>query len=123
MTKVKDITDYLESLFPLTSALGFDNPGFQVGFPNNDIDRCIVCLDTTSSVVDAAMELNASLVFSHHPLLFDGIKSISVEDSKGRIISKLIRGGISCYAAHTNLDADDEFSNSILAKRIGLSDN
>lgn len=121
MTKVKDIMAYIEELFPLESALGFDNPGLNVGFPDKDVTRVMVCLDCTSSVVDTAMELNAEMVFSHHPLIFGGIKSIRDDDTKGHIICQLIRGGISCYSAHTNLDAADEYSNSLLAAALGAT--
>lgn len=122
MTKVKDIMNYIEELFPLETALGFDNPGLNVGFPDKDVTRVMVCLDCTSQVVDTAMELGAEMVFSHHPLIFGGIKNVRDDDPKGHIICQLIRGGISCYSAHTNMDAADGYSNSLLAQCLGASE-
>ena len=43
---VKDITDYIESLFPLETAAGFDNPGLLVGSKNTE-----VTLDGVTTVI------------------------------------------------------------------------
>ncbi len=120
---VKDITDYIESLFPLETAAGFDNPGLIVGSKYKEVSRVIVCLDATSSVVDTARELNAEMIFAHHPLIFSGIKNVCIDEPKGKIISDLLCAGISCYCAHTNLDANDQYSNSILASALGADQN
>ncbi|MCQ2528939.1 MAG: Nif3-like dinuclear metal center hexameric protein [Saccharofermentans sp.] len=122
MTTVKQIMDYMEELFPLDTALGFDNPGLNVGDPAREVTRVIVCLDATSQVVETAMNLNAEMVLAHHPLIFGGIKSVRNDDPKGHIIYELIRGGISCYSAHTNLDAADGFSNALLASVLGATE-
>lgn len=116
---VKDITDYIESLFPLETAAGFDNPGLLVGSKNTEVTRVLVCLDATSMALDAARELNCEMIFAHHPLIFGGINNVCTDFPKGKIISDLLRGGISCYSAHTNLDANDEYSNILLAKALG----
>ena len=121
MTKVRDITNFLEGLFPLETAEGFDNPGLMVGSLDADVTSVAVCLDATKDVVRNCMELNMDLVLAHHPLIFGGISSISFDEPKGQIIRDLIRGGITCYAAHTNLDKNSEYSNNVLASAIGLT--
>ena len=121
MTKVRDITNFLEGLFPLETAEGFDNPGLMVGSLDSEVTKVAVCLDATMNVVSSSMELGCNLVLSHHPLIFGGINNINYAEPKGQIIRDLIRGGITCYAAHTNLDKNSEYSNNILANKIGLT--
>lgn len=122
MTKVKDITAFLETLFPLETAESFDNPGLLVGSSDSEVSKVLVCLDATMSAVNKASEIGAQLVFSHHPLIFGGIKSVTDDDTKGHIISTIIRNNMSCYAAHTNLDKNDDYSNKLLALKLGASE-
>lgn len=120
--KVSDITDYLESIFPLESAAGFDNPGLLAGSKNNEVDKCVVTLDCTMDVVNYAIENNAQMIIAHHPLIFGGITNVCEDNVNGLILSTLIRHGIALYAIHTNLDFNHENSNVILAKKLGASD-
>ena len=45
--KVKDVTNYLESIAPLNLQESYDNSGLQVGDFNSEIKGILVSLDVT----------------------------------------------------------------------------
>lgn len=118
--KAGDITDYLEELFPLDSAMNYDNPGYITGSSFEEVRKAVLALDATTDAVEFAANAGADMLIVHHPLIFGGIRTVCEDDIKGNIITNLIRRGVTSYAAHTNLDINNEFSNRILAQRLGL---
>lgn len=121
MYKISDVLDYLETIFPIENALGFDNPGLLVGDRNDELTGILLTLDCTSLSIEEAKKKGCNLIIAHHPLIFGGINSVSADTSTGRIITALIRNGISLYACHTQLDMTDEFGNLEIAKCIGAN--
>lgn len=105
MTKLKDITDYLGMLFPSEIAEDFDNIGLLVGRADKDISKALICLDCDSAVVREAIEENAQLIITHHPVIFDPIKRICDDTPFGEMIISALENNISIYSAHTNLDS------------------
>lgn len=122
MTKVKDITSYLDELFPRDTAESYDNPGLLTGAYDKDVSICVLTLDATIDKAAFARENNASMIITHHPLIFGGISDVCEENISGKILSSLIRSDISVFAAHTNLDKNHGYSNDILAKTLGGDD-
>ncbi|MDO5123918.1 MAG: Nif3-like dinuclear metal center hexameric protein [Eubacteriales bacterium] len=119
MTKIKDISDYTESFAPLSTQADFDNSGLLVGDPQKEVHTVLVTLDITAQAVEEARELDASLIISHHPVIFTPIKSL---DSKS-VPYLLAKYGISALCLHTNLDrAEDCGVNVCLAQALELSD-
>ncbi len=100
----------------------YDNAGFLVGDPQTECTGALVALDLTDDVVDEALDHNANLIVTHHPLIFVGVKRITPADATGRLIIKLIRNNIALYAAHTNLDNLQHGVNGILSFHLGLTD-
>ena len=119
MTKAIDITNYLDEFFPRDTAESYDNPGYITGSANTKVKRVVLALDATSDAVKFAADAKAQMLIVHHPLIFGGINSVCEDDYKGRIITSMIRNNITSFAAHTNLDKNDMFSNSILAQVLG----
>ncbi|TXC78386.1 Nif3-like dinuclear metal center hexameric protein [Luteibaculum oceani] len=118
--KVGDILSFLENKAHPSLQEGYDNSGLIVG---NRLDECsgvIVSLDCTEEVIEEAIENNANLVVSHHPILFGGIKSLTGANYVERTIIKAIKNGISIYAIHTNLDNVAHGVNAKIAEVIGL---
>jgi len=114
--KVNDIFEYLNSLFPCDTALAFDNPGLLVGSGENEISNVLVALDCTFDTVNIAIENNCNLIVTHHPVIFDGLKSVTDES----IVYTLIKNNISVISMHTNLDMGDGGVNDALCEKIGL---
>jgi putative NIF3 family GTP cyclohydrolase 1 type 2 len=60
---------------------------------------------------------------AHHPLLLRGVTSIAEDRYKGAVLSKLIRGGCSLLAAHTNADVVASGTSATIAKALGLQES
>ncbi|NLG33030.1 MAG: Nif3-like dinuclear metal center hexameric protein [Syntrophomonadaceae bacterium] len=117
---VKDIIEKLEHHFPAYLAEPWDNVGLHIGSVKQRVEKVMVCLDIDDYIVEQAVKNRVNLIISHHPLIFDAIKTINYDDPQGKLITRLIRAKISVYCAHTNLDAAPHGLNQILAEKIGL---
>lgn len=115
---VKEILDFLYGIAPKSLAMEFDNVGLLVGNSEDKVNGVLVALDCFDEVIDRAEDLGANLIITHHPIIFDALKSVT-EDS---IIYKLISKRISVISMHTNLDQADGGVNDSLAEAIGLYD-
>ncbi len=117
MTYIKDIIKYTETFAPLETAMDFDNCGLLVGSDNTSVSKVLVALDITHKVVEEAIEIGAELIISHHPVIFNPIKSIDTNS----VVYKLAENKISALCLHTNLDLSPEFGvNTCLAKAVGV---
>lgn len=120
MTTVKEIYAKLQDVAPLGRKMDFDNVGFLVGIAEHPVHRILVSLDITDEVVQEAVETQAQLVVSHHPLFFS-LKSVTDSDRLGKKIVSLLTNQISAICMHTNLDAAEAGVNDALAKTAGLT--
>ncbi|GJQ06470.1 GTP cyclohydrolase 1 type 2 [Capnocytophaga cynodegmi] len=102
--KVKDITQKIEQLSPLSYAEGFDNVGLLVGNPEMSVNKVLITLDTLESVVDEAIEKKCNLIVSFHPIIFSGLKSLTSQNYVERVVMKAIKNDIAIYSMHTALD-------------------
>lgn len=120
--KLKDLTSYLESAVPLPFQESYDNSGLQVGSPEKEISSAMISLDVTEEVIDEAIADKCDLVVSHHPLIFNGIKSLTGKSFTERIIYKAVKSDIAVYSAHTNLDIFNNGVSRKMAEKIGLEE-
>ncbi len=118
--KIKEIIKEIEDLAPLSLQDGFDNAGVQVGEVNQQATGVLLCLDITEEVIDEACELECNLIISHHPLLFNSLKSLTGKNYIERCVIKAIQRQIVIYAAHTNLDNVVNGVNYRIAQKLGL---
>ncbi len=115
--KIKDIMDFTETFAPLNSAMDFDNVGLLVGNKDAEVQKAVVALDITDEVIDEAIENDAQLIISHHPVIFDALKNIP----SNSIVYRLIQNNISALCLHTNLDLSPVFGvNTCLAEAVGV---
>ncbi len=112
--KIKEITDFLETIAPLEYQERYDNSGYIVGNRENEFTGAVICLDSTEEVIDEAISLRYNLVIAHHPIIFQGIKKLTGKTYIGRTILKAIKNDITIYAIHTNLD--NSFANGVSTK-------
>ncbi len=120
--KLKQIISRIEALAPLSAQDGFDNSGLQTGFPEQEIDRVLVCLDVTEEVLREAERKGCGLILSHHPLLFHPLRQVSDSSCQQRCVVAAIKAGIAVYSAHTSLDNSPGGVNHKIAELIGLDD-
>ena len=118
--KIKDITNYLESVAPLPLQENYDNSGLIIGDKNTEISSVLITLDTTPEVVEEAITKKANLIISHHPVIFKGLKKINGNNYIERTVIKALKNDIAIYAIHTNLDNIINGVNYILCKKLGL---
>ena len=116
--KVKDILNFLESKFPVSTACEFDNVGLLVGDGEREVKNAMVALDCDITAVNKAREAGAQLIITHHPVIFDGLKAVTA----GSIVYELIKSGISVISMHTNLDIAEGGVTECLCEAIGLTD-
>lgn len=117
MARICDIYDIINGAAPFESQLAFDNSGLLVGDRATEVTRALLCLDITREVIDEAAGMNANLIISHHPVIFDPLKSMSSQDPA----YLLAKNGIAALCCHTNLDISPVCGvNVALANRLGL---
>ncbi len=120
MTTVNDILNYIETLAPRAMKMDWDNVGLLCGSRKTPVSKVLVALDPFEGVCQEAAAWGAELIVTHHPLIFQAMKSVTDETSIGRAIQILCRSGISAINAHTNLDQAPDGVNDVLARKLGL---
>lgn len=117
---VHDIIKTIEEFAPIAIQESYDNCGLQVGNSIAIVSGVLLCIDVTEAVVEEAIERNANLIISHHPLLFKGIKSITGISYIEKVIIKAIQNNIAIYASHTCMDNASNGVSWKMAEKIGL---
>lgn len=121
MVTVADIMNFMETLAPRALKMDWDNVGLLCGSLRTPVTRILVALDPFEGVCREAADWGAELIVSHHPIIFQPMKSVTDETSIGRSIQVLCRHGISAVNAHTNLDCAEGGVNDVLAATLGLT--
>ena len=117
---VKTIYDLIHTVAPFDTQMEGDNSGLLVGSSSQEVSKVLFALDITEPVIDEASAIGAELIVTHHPLMFNAIRSVTDETYEGRLIRRLVRENISFIAAHTNLDQAVGGINDTLAALCGL---
>lgn len=102
--KVKELTEWIDSVYPSDMAEHWDNVGLLVGDDDAEVTHVFLALDLTETTLEEAVRAGADMIITHHPMIFEGQKKINNHSFTGRRILKLIRNGIQYYAMHTNYD-------------------
>ena len=71
---VNDLELFLNEAFPVENALDYDNVGLIAGDRNKVVTAILVSLDLTDKAIEAAKEVGANVIVTHHPIIFGGIK-------------------------------------------------
>lgn len=116
MPKVKDVYDFLDFSAPYNTAAEWDNTGLSVGSFYSDVTKILVALDVTNDVIEKAKSIGADLVITHHPLIFNPLKSVE----KGSVVYNAVSSGINFISSHTCLDKAFAGVNDCLARKLGI---
>ncbi len=122
MTTVGAVVSWFETAYPPRLAESWDQVGLSVGDPDAAVTRVLFVVDITDATVAEAIGTGTDLIVSHHPLLLRGIHAVRTDQPKGRIVTALLRAGISVFSAHTNADAAADGVADALAAACGLVD-
>jgi dinuclear metal center YbgI/SA1388 family protein len=114
--KIKDIISQIEKLAPPKLAQSWDNTGLLVGDGNSVVKKILLTIDITQDVVKEAKQAGCNFILSYHPVIWDGLKSVT----KDSVVYEIVHSGISVYSMHTALDAVSGGINDELAAIVGI---
>lgn len=117
---IRDIIAYLEQLAPTAYQESYDNAGLIVGHADDKYIKGLICLDVTEQVMQEAIDMQANLIISHHPMIFNTMKKFSGNAPAVKLLTMAIEHHINVYAMHTNLDNMLSGVNAGVANRLGL---
>lgn len=100
MICAKEIYEAINEFAPFETAMGFDNAGLLVGSEECSAETVLLALDATKKVLEEAVSKKASIIVTHHPVIFDPLRQL-LADSIPYLAAKY---GITIISAHTNLD-------------------
>lgn len=101
---IKDIINESEKIAPIDYSLAavqkgyYDNSGLLINSGKAETQNVLFALDLSKNALEKAREVNAGLIFTHHPVIYKPIKSV------GGLYYECAALGISVYSAHLNLD-------------------
>jgi len=121
MVSVSDIMTFLNQFAPLPLAEDWDNVGLLLGDRLSQASRIMTCLTLTPDVAAEAIEEQANLIVSHHPILFRPVSKLTSDSVEGSMVLQLISAGISVYSPHTSYDSAQAGINQQLAELLELT--
>lgn len=120
MQRLHSILQTLDEFAPLSLAESWDNVGLLVGEADAWVRRAMVCLTVTETTLREAIDRNANLIVSHHPIPFKPLQRITDQTPTGRLIVQAIRHEVAIYSPHTAWDNAPRGINRQLADLLGL---
>ncbi|UOE39895.1 Nif3-like dinuclear metal center hexameric protein [Chryseobacterium suipulveris] len=118
--KISEFISEFEKLIPAKQAEDFDNVGLLCGNPEREITGVLVCHDALENVVDEAINNKQNLIFTFHPIIFSGLKSLTGKNYVEKAVIKAIENKIAIYAVHTAFDNDYFGVNFGICGKLGL---
>lgn len=115
-----ELMNAMHVIAPLSLAdTSWDNVGLLLESPSasaRTTSGVHLCIDLTTSVAEEAIkDSNVSVVLCYHPIIFRGLKSLTMGNSQQASLLRLVAAGISVYSPHTSLDATQGGINDWLA--------
>lgn len=120
MTTLRDVQSTIEALYPQRGAESWDAIGTSTGDPDATVSKILFAVDPVSATVAEALEWEAQLLVTHHPLILRGITSIAEDRYKGALLARLIRGGCALHTAHTNADVVESGPTGTIFDLLGI---
>ena len=100
--KLEEIYNLLDNLSPFSFQEKWDNAGLLVGSLDDEIENVYISIDLDEELVLNVKE--NSLIITHHPLIFTGLKKINYDTYSSKLLRELIKKNISLISMHTNID-------------------
>lgn len=109
----------MHRIAPLSLAdTSWDNVGLllQAPVPRSG-NGVFLCIDLTTDVFNEAIQdPNISVILCYHPIIFRGLKSLTMQDPQQATVLRCAAMGISIYSPHTSLDATTQGLNDWLVR-------
>ncbi|KAJ5085020.1 hypothetical protein N7532_009791 [Penicillium argentinense] len=103
------VVSSVRKLYPEALAdKSFDNTGLLLEAPFDPARRqknsVLLAIDLTNAVAEEAIQRRDSAIVAYHPIIFRGLKAITLNDTQQRSLLRLAQHGISVYSPHTAVD-------------------
>ncbi|MEA1982285.1 MAG: Nif3-like dinuclear metal center hexameric protein [Campylobacterota bacterium] len=112
--KLLEIYEFLNELSPFELQEKWDNSGLLVGDFGEEISQIALSIDVDEELIDSLE--NNTLLITHHPIIFGGLKQLEFSKYPANLIQKMIQKNISNIAMHTNFD--QTHLNEYVAKEV-----
>lgn len=117
---VRDIWRALDDHYPFAHRADWDNVGILAGDPDASVRSLLIALDATKAAVAMCGRMRADLLLTHHPVIFNPLKSVRPDQGEAVAVYSLLRMGTAVISAHTNADVAPRGVSWAVARRIGL---
>lgn len=123
MYKIDEIMSILEQVAPLSLSQkmiengSYDNSGLIIEM-HKDVNKILFSLDLSIECIKKAVEQNCDTIITHHPAIYEPIKSLSLFSGQSEI-AYAVKSGINVISMHLNLDIADEGIDSHLCQGLG----
>ena len=123
MFSLKEFMAVLEEFAPLELSKkmiengSYDNSGIIANCHQN-VESVLFALDLTVSVVDCALEKGCDTIVTHHPAIYNPIKSLDINGQTGAI-TKAVANDINIISMHLNLDVAKDGIDACLCFGLG----
>lgn len=117
---VRQVRDALDERYPFAHRADWDNVGILAGDPERPVQRILIALDATPSVIGRCRASKADLLVTHHPVIHSPLKAVRPDRTDSSAAFRLLSMGVAVLSAHTNADVAPQGVSHALARRIGL---
>lgn len=115
--KIKEIYNYLDNLSPFLSQEKWDNSGLIVGAMDEEFDEVYISLDLDEELLKDIK--NNTLLITHHPLIFSGIKRMNDDTYSTKLLKIIIKKDLKLISLHTNIDKS-HLNRYVMEKVLGF---
>lgn len=99
---LKTLLSLLDSLSAFALQESWDNCGLNVGSLSCEINSIVLSIDCDEALIDRLEP--ESLIITHHPLIFGGLKTVNYDSYPSNLLRKMVQKNIALIAMHTNFD-------------------
>lgn len=123
MYSLEDFFSVLDQYAPLSISRkmiengDYDNSGIIVKCTDN-VKKVLFTLDLSKKAVEIAVENGCDTVVTHHPAIYNPIKSLSIDDSSAPV-TLAVMNKLNVISMHLNLDMADKGIDYYLAQALG----
>ncbi len=100
--KIEDIYNFLNLISPFSLQENWDNSGLILGNMKDDFDKICISLDIDFELLQKIS--NGTLLITHHPLIFSGLKKINFDNYTTKLLEIMIKKDLKLISMHTNID-------------------
>ena len=120
--RLAEVLSVLDSMYDPAWAEPWDAVGLVAGDPAAVVRRVLFAVDPVDAVADEALESAADLLVTHHPLFLRPVHGVPATTGKGRLLHRLLAGGVALHVVHTNADVASPGVSDALGSTLGLTD-